>query len=83
MPEGVPLYSCNIFAYIAKGAPGFVFVPDIIDDWWTLVLRWSWFDQSQFSWLAWVEKSVVKQINLGPMFDNPYFTLHPHEKPLQ
>lgn len=85
MPEDAPLYSCNIFAYSAKGAPSFVFTPDIIDRWWGLCLEWSWFDQSAFSYLVDVFPAAVldfPQIDLGPMFDNPYFTLHPHTKAL-
>lgn len=98
MPKNAPLYSCNIFAYNARGNGASFFMAY----WWRLCLHWSWFDQSAFSYLAWMHNQdydkykkiykkqgrkyqgnpVVNVINLGPMFDNPYFTLHPHTKPL-
>jgi len=87
MPEDAPLYSCNIFSFyngrMGTGANGLFF-----NAWWNLVLAWSWFDQSAFSFLAEhcnkSESGVakVRTIDLGPMFNNPYFTLHSHEKPL-
>ena len=82
MPESARLYSCNIFAYISINHAKRFF-----DNWWNLVLEWSWFDQSAFSYLVW---KMYKEfafdafdLNLGPMFNNPYFILHPHAKPLQ
>lgn len=75
MPESAPLYSCNIFAWHKS--------LDAIDgfaQWLDLVLAWSWFDQSAFSFLCWQRQFFVEPINLGQMFDNPYFTLHPHDR---
>ena len=82
MPEDADLYSCNIFAYDAKWLSPECF---FLDDWWSLVLEWSWFDQSAFSFLAHKHNLRVLDcvINLGPMFNNLYFILHPHAKPLQ
>lgn len=82
MPEDAPLYSCNVFSFALFDTYNHDENLSFFDDWWILVLRWSWFDQSQFSWLAWVDKQKIDPINLGPMFDNPYFTLHPHTKAL-
>ena len=78
MPEDAPLFSCNIFAF--EESRGGHYTTDFMNDWWDLVLTWSWFDQSAFSFLAYT--FWANPINLGPMFDNPYFTLHSHEKPL-
>jgi hypothetical protein len=88
MPDSAPLYSCNVFSFynggIGTGKNGLFF-----NAWWNLVLAWSWFDQSAFSFLAEhcnkSESYVAKihPINLGPMFNNPYFTLHSHTKPLE
>lgn len=73
MPPEAPLYSCNIFAFDAGYKRWY------IDEWWNLVLKWSWFDQSAFSFLAWRYREA-DIIELGQMFDNPYFILHPHDK---
>ncbi len=78
MPEDVALYSCNIFAYISVDQ-----CVRFFENWWNLVLEWSWFDQSAFSFLAWRMYNEFAPINLGPMFNNPYFILHPNAKPLQ
>ena len=78
MPEDAPLYSCNIFAFDNSIGNMFFF-----SEWWNLVLQWSWFDQSAFSFLAHKYTSnppTVSEINFGPMLDNPYFILHHHEK---
>jgi hypothetical protein len=73
------LYSCNIFSYHACRRKFFT-------KWWLLVLEWSWFDQSAFAFLArknlYTKRECVRPIDLGPMFNNPYFTLHSHAKPL-
>jgi hypothetical protein len=84
MPEGAPLYSCNIFAYNARQDLYWDATDPVglFDCWWNLVLAWSWFDQSAFSFLAYND-SAVHTVNLGPMFNNPYFILHPHSKPFQ
>ncbi len=84
MSDDAPLYSCNIFAWRDEErglVNGFEPAKMLMDDWWDLVLTWSWFDQSAFSFLA-KEISCVNEISLGPMFNNPYFTLHSHTKPL-
>lgn len=75
MPSNAPLYSCNLFAWEGCGA-----AEDFFNEWWSLVLEWSWFDQSAFSYLAWRYRPLATPVDLGPMFDNPYFTLHPHDK---
>lgn len=75
MPADAPLYSCNLFAWDFK-----LEVAPFFDDWWDLVLRWSWFDQSAFSAIAHSEPHMVEIVDLGAMFDNPYFILHPHDK---
>lgn len=73
MPPDAPLYSCNIFAFTRAGL--FFF-----DYWWSLVLQWSWFDQSAFSFSAWQTSSGINTVDLGPMFDNPYFKHSNHDK---
>ena len=78
MPPVAPLYSCNIFGYDAKDEDVKLF----FDEWWGLVLSWSWFDQSAFSflmWKYWTEYEIVHSLAFGQMFNNPYFTLHPHD----
>lgn len=82
MPEDAPLYSCNIFAFkpwedYSGMRSGVVFM----NEWWRMCLEWSWFDQSAFSYCAWLSDNVSK-VSIGPMFNNPYFTLHSHTKPL-
>lgn len=42
------------------------------DEWWDLCLRWSWFDQTAFSFLTWKNKPAVNKLRLGNYFDNPY-----------
>jgi len=78
MPPDAPLYACNIFAM--SNDDDYRGTPSFFDMWWQIVLQWSWFDQSAFSFLAEDRPSITRVIDLGPMFDNPYFTLHPHEK---
>lgn len=85
MPESAPLYSCNIFSFsIAESI--YKKPARFFDDWLKLCLEWTWFDQSAFSFLAWLFEpkphGIIDTVNLGPMFNNPYFTLHSHEKPL-
>lgn len=75
MPESAPLYSCNVFSWRSSSE-----IDEFFNDWWDLVLRWSWFDQSAFSYLAWFCWGSISPIDLGQMFDNPYFILHPHER---
>lgn len=86
MPEDAALYSCNIFAWIINSGSD-TRPARFFDYWWRLCLEWSWFDQSAFSFLARVYLTkpigIVGVVNLGPMFNNPYFILHPHAKPLQ
>lgn len=91
MPEWATLYSCNIFAFrINEGRNSKKYTKickEFFTKWWILVCEWSWFDQSAFSFLAhkrgfYSAYFDVLPISLGPMFDNPYFTLHPHTKPL-
>jgi len=86
MPETTRLFSCNIFAYSID------YIPHerdnmvhFFDEWWNLCLLWSWFDQSAFSFLAWREYPAIglRWLDLGPMFNNPYFILHSHTKPLE
>jgi len=74
MPENAPLYSCNIFAWNSMDHNRMFF-----NAWWDLVLKWSWFDQSAFSFLAW-KYGGVRTVDFGPMLNNDYFTLHPHDK---
>ncbi len=73
MPEDSYLYSCNIFAWENSSLYARMF----FDHWWNLVLQWSWFDQSAFSFLVW-KFGLAEAINLGPMLDNQFFKLHPH-----
>lgn len=80
MPETAPLYSCNIFSWQKS-----VITETIFNEWLELVLKWTWFDQSAFSLLAWLYNTKffgepICEVNLGQMFDNPYFTLHPHDR---
>lgn len=76
MPGNMPLYACNIFAWVNKED-----VKCFFDDWWNLVLMWSYFDQSAFSYLAynWAGAFQIQATYLGPMFNNPFFKLHPHD----
>lgn len=81
MPPVAPLYSCNIFAwwnYKNKPYP----TDNFMDAWWNEVICWSWFDQSAFSFLAYLESMELKlnTVDLGPMFDNEYFTHYNHDK---
>lgn len=73
MSENALLYSCNLFAYEKTELNALFF-----NKWWDLVLRWSWFDQSAFSFLTKLDPYITP-FYLGEMFDNPYFTLHPHD----
>lgn len=82
MPDTADLYACNIFAWYSRAE-----TVEFFNDWWALCLLWSWFDQSAFSYLAWLyldkhpfRKVEVEPVALGPMFNNPYFILHPHNK---
>lgn len=70
MPDSSSLYSCNIFSYPAHKR-------NLLDWWWDMVLQWSWFDQSAFSYLNWMT-ACAKPVELGPIFNNPYYILHPH-----
>ncbi len=76
MPPEAPLYACNIFAWENTQYKQF-----LMDEWWHLCLTWSWFDQSAFSFLAWHFRGVspTNVVDLGPMFNNSNFTLHPHD----
>lgn len=74
MPEDAALYSCNLFAFNMVNQYFFM------DEWQSLTLQWSWFDQSAFSFLAHRHKFDIEPIDLGQMFNNPYFILHPHDK---
>lgn len=76
MPPHAKLYSCNIFAWSRQSI-----TENFFNRWWVLVLQWSWFDQSAFSFLA-DQHAFICPVDLGPMFNNPYFTLHSHTKPL-
>jgi hypothetical protein len=79
MSPDAPLYSCNIFAW--GNDTDYWGTPSFFDEWWKLVLLWSWFDQSAFSFIAEDRAySMINVIDLGHMFDSPYFTLHPHNK---
>ena len=84
MPEDAPLYSCNIFGYSAQSFEVHSNV-SLMNTWWNICLRWSWFDQSAFSYLAWYFDNSftmfhgVEIVDFGPMFDNPYFKLHSHD----
>lgn len=83
MPEDAPLYSCNVFAAkLWHTYLGDWIGERFLNKWWRLCLEWSWFDQSAFSFLSEQHYGYVETINIGPMFDNPYFTLHPHTKAL-
>lgn len=74
MSPDTPLYSCNIFAWKST-----IEMDEFFNAWWSLVLAWSWFDQSAFSFLD-KDGWEARPIDLGQMFDNPYFTLHSHDK---
>lgn len=75
MPADAPLYSCNLFSWRLSTQNVMFFA-----EWWAKVLEWSWFDQSAFSYLENHFGGIAEPINLGAMFDNPYFILHPHDK---
>jgi hypothetical protein len=74
MSPSAPLFACNIFAW-------HYFQCDFLNGWWDLVLQWSWFDQSAFSFLFKKEPFCIDTVNFGPMLDNPYFKLHSHAQP--
>lgn len=74
MPEDAALFACNIFAWsVSEKTKAF------FDLWWGLVLQWSWFDQSAFSYLAY-QIPVVRIVDFGQMLSNPFFKLHQHDK---
>jgi hypothetical protein len=84
MPPTAPLFACNIFAYYCETTLDLDFSTLFMDGWWSLVLKWSWFDQSAFSYLSWRINGMpgtIKTVNFGPMLDNPYFKLHSHAQP--
>lgn len=83
MPPDTPLYACNLFAWSRDSG----YIDPFFNEWWSLVLEWSYFDQSAFSYLAWKYRHSyaivpVHTPDLGGMFSSPHFTLHPHAKAL-
>jgi hypothetical protein len=74
MPHNTPLFSCNIFSWDNSIGNKYWF-----NEWWNLVLQWSWFDQSAFSYLHFKYANSVETVDFGPMLNNDYFILHPHD----
>jgi hypothetical protein len=81
MPPTAPLFACNIFGWHYRNDFGDNFLQNFFNQWWDLVLQWSWFDQSAFSFLFKKEPFCIDTVNFGPMLDNPYFKLHSHAQP--
>lgn len=79
MPETASLYSCNIFSFAIASQYPVNSTEIFFDKWWDLVLAWSWFDQSAFSFLAW-GVFAPQTVSLGEYYNNPYFVHHNHGK---
>ncbi len=63
LPRGYPLYNCYFFARWNNDKLNKAF-----DLWWDLILRYSNFDQTQFSYVAWKEKLKVSAIKTDEYF---------------
>jgi hypothetical protein len=63
LPKNYPLYQCSFFARwnIER-------VNKIMDDWWDLILRYSNFDQTQFSFVAWNNEAEIQEIETKDLF---------------
>lgn len=57
LPKNYPLYQCSFFARWNNER-----VNNIFDDWWQYILRYSNFDQSQFSYVGWKHGAKIKAI---------------------
>lgn len=67
LPKEFPLYQCSFFARANNKRMNTVF-----NEWWDMILRYSNFDQSQFSYVAWKNNLQIAGI------DN-LFVRHKHE----
>jgi len=63
LPKGYPLYNCFFFARLNN-----VKVNASFDTWWDTIIRFSNFDQTQFSYAAWHGKLDVRHINTKELF---------------
>lgn len=72
--KNAALYSCNIFCIRNTTQSALS-----MDKWFDLVLQWSFFDQSAFSFLADIGAFAPVVTDFGPMLNNGYFILHPHD----
>lgn len=59
LPKSYPLFNCSCFARINNKR-----VNTIFDEWWDMILRFSNFDQSQFSYVAWRNKLKIKMMDM-------------------
>jgi hypothetical protein len=75
MPPTAMLYSCNVFARKVGAVSNAMY-----DAWWRLCVEWSWFDQSAFSYLAWLQGGMVHAVDMGGVTTSPYYTLHGHNE---
>lgn len=57
-PKNFPLYQCWFFVRLNNKRMNKAF-----DDWWDLILRFTNFDQSQFSYIAWKNNLQIKTID--------------------
>lgn len=69
LPKTFPLYGCYFFARRNNS-----FVNKVFDQWWEMILRYSNFDQSQFSFIAWKNKVKINTIEV-----EKYLVRHKHE----
>lgn len=63
LPLSFPLYNCFFFARWNNEK-----VNQIMDDWWDLILRYSNFDQTQFSFAAWNNEARINEIETKDLF---------------
>lgn len=68
LPHDYPLYQCWFFARWNNE-----FLNDSFDRWWDLILRYSNFDQSQFSFAAWEHGLNIKTVD-----SSKYLLRHKH-----
>jgi len=67
MPKNYGLYACGMFIRDITKTENF------FNEWWDLCLRWSYFDQTAFAFLAWKEKPALVKLAMGNYFDNRFY----------
>lgn len=69
MPKDFPLFQCSFFARENNKRMNSIF-----DQWWDMILRYSNFDQSQFSYVAWRNSLKIKSLE-----EDNLFVRHKHQ----